>query len=104
MQTKTGARARRLTEEDMLNTAMELTDQVTIFKLGLKLGLEAYAIEAALTDHPHSIREAAYYVLRTWRDKIGTDEAAYEFLGSALLECRLTSDVLDYNGPPMVRT
>ena len=94
---------RTLTDEDLLNLAQQLTNQMQISSVGLRLGLQQFTMDAAFTDHSSSIQEAAYRVLKTWRYSLTCPHQAYETLGSTLVTCelsRIAKEVLDFYHVP----
>ena len=72
-----------LTEEDILNVAKKLADELSIRTLGLALGVDGSVIDAAVADQ-NKVNLQALTVLKAWREKVGPDEAAYFQLGNTL--------------------
>ncbi len=70
-----------LTEEDILNVAKKLADELSIRTLGLALGVDGSVIDAAVADQ-NKVNLQALTVLKAWREKVGPDEAAYFQLGN----------------------
>ena len=77
--------------------SLRLVKEVHVRKLGLRLEVEEFDIQAKLAQNEITI--AAYHVLKIWFDNQKDRETAYHDLGQALVDVQLkfiASDVLNY--------
>ncbi len=77
----------KLADEHILDLAERITSNFDLLKLGLKvLKIPNFTIKAARADNSHSIQEAAYNVLMSWRGGIATEQEAFRVLHTGLVE------------------
>ena len=70
------------------NLAKEITNSSQLRTLGLKLKLGDSKIDTALTNHRYDINDAAYDVLRNWRDSQEDATEAYKEICKALKDAK----------------
>ncbi len=76
-----------LSEKNIIYLAKQITSKMDLRELGAEvLKIPSSKIDAALEDNPSNIVEAAYNVLRNWRESKGTGKEAYTSILAGFLE------------------
>ena len=77
-----------LTDTMLWSLAKEITNSTDVRTLGLKLQLDSSQIATSLTNHPNNINDAAFDVLRKWRDSHEDATEAYKEICKALKDAK----------------
>ena len=72
----------------LLEVSRRLVDKADIRRLGLKLQVAEFTIDAKLADESQTT-VAAHHVLKVWLNKQLNRETAYQTLGQALVDVQL---------------
>ncbi len=70
---------------DLLEIAQDIAQNLTVQKVGLRLGVEQRTIDAILSDNQNNIVIAAHSVLKTWKQTMGYQDDTVAILGEALI-------------------
>ena len=83
---------KELTDEMLLNVALEINKKSDVLKLGVKgLKMKASQVETSLHKNKDDLTMAMYDVLKTWRASYGDFKVAYVDLSKALKAVKMNS-------------
>ena len=79
-----------LTDYMLLSLSREFTNRSDLRTLAVKLGQDKSKVDTSLTNHQNDINEAAYDLLKQWRDSKYDATVAYQEICKALKDAKQT--------------
>ena len=79
-----------LTDSMLLSLSREFTNRSDLRTLAVKLGQDKSKVDTSLTNHQNDINEAAYDLLKQWRDSKHDATVAYQEICKALKDAKQT--------------